>query len=500
MTGEGSEFVVQGGAGSIAATVEDIQRCAGALLAAGARAGEVAAAVGATALDPFVAAGAWVDPAGWAVAEASLAAVTVGPEGVLVAAARLHALGGSLAAAAALYDGAEAASRAVVHEVELAFGRAVGAGLAPLVWPLAAGAAAVTIAGGPGSPSGQAAGSGDRPSPAAQGPGGLGAVAVAVAAGSLGERPRLTGHLTAALPGVVGGLLSPAPGIGPARALGAGAAWPLRDARDVAGLVAGVGRAGPWLREDDRVEVSVTGRTPVPPSAGVADLLDRVAGCYPDTGAAPGTVRVDRVEHGGGARAWVVHVPGTQEWAPRPGANPFDLTGNVHSLAGRDTAGRATVLAAMRAAGVRPGEPVLLAGHSQGAMIAAGLAADPRVTSRYGVTHVVAAGAPVAAYRVPARVQVLSVEHSDDLVPSLDGAPNPQRSSWLTLTRRLTAPGARVDPLDAHGMDGYLRSAALVDRSTDPSVVRHRRSLAPFLAGPGVTATTVDVVGRRTVP
>ena len=85
-----------------------------------------------------------------------------------------------------------------------------------------------------------------------------------------------------------------------------------------------------------------------------------------------------RLDAPGGGRSWVVAVPGTQVWAPRPGENPLDVTSDARSLAGRSSAAEAAVLAAMRSAGVRSGEPVCLVGHSLGGMVAAGLAADPR--------------------------------------------------------------------------------------------------------------------------
>ena len=51
---------------------------------------------------------------------------------------------------------------------------------------------------------------------------------------------------------------------------------------------------------------------------------------------------------------------------------------------------------AMNAAGIAPGEAVEFAGHSQGGIMAAQLAADPGVRARYNVVSVVTAGSPTA--------------------------------------------------------------------------------------------------------
>jgi pimeloyl-ACP methyl ester carboxylesterase len=145
----------------------------------------------------------------------------------------------------------------------------------------------------------------------------------------------------------------------------------------------------------------------------------------------------------------------------------------------------AGVVQAMRALGVRKGEPVLLVGHSQGGLIAAALAADPAVRREFTVSHVLTSGAPVASIPVPAEVQVLSIEHSDDLVPRLDGSPNHDRPNWITVTAPAPTDGLpaadRAEPLLAHRAQLYQQTAERVDRSTDPSILFWRSGLAPFV-------------------
>jgi hypothetical protein len=212
----------------------------------------------------------------------------------------------------------------------------------------------------------------------------------------------------------------------------------------VAGLLAGVrsgadlaGRGG-WLTDGASVPVV----TPVPAtltidgSRGFGSAADLVAA---GEGLGGGRVRVVELGRGDGGSAWVVVVPGTQEWAPGAGANPFDLTTDVRLLTGDATvaaAGVAMVLAAARSrAGPRStgDDPVLLVGHSQGGILAAALACDPGFRQGNAVTHLVTTGAPVGLLPVPPATRVLSVERGDDPVPRLDLSPNPESSSWVTV-------------------------------------------------------------------
>ncbi len=172
-----------------------------------------------------------------------------------------------------------------------------------------------------------------------------------------------------------------------------------------------------------------------------------------------GRVRVVEVGRGDGGSAWVVVVPGTQEWSPRPGANPFDLTTDVLAVTGDATLAAAGVAAALEVARGRAGgrstvaDPVVLVGHSQGGILAAALASDAGFTARHRVTHVVTTGSPVGLFPVPDTTRVLSVERGDDPVPRLDLAPNPDRSSWVTV--RTAGDGAPVD-VRSHRLEGYV--------------------------------------------
>jgi hypothetical protein len=417
----------------------------------------------------LVAARAVADPAVAVMALAGLPAAPVwvagaacaGPAGPSAVAVRLSALAGAVRTAALAYRHADLA-------VTAALGAAGAIGLVTGAWvrpALTLGAVAVGAA---------APGPWREPSRAilASRPG-----AVVV-----GLHVRVLGAVTApaGVPAVASGVArtSGTAGLLTEGPVHAGAAPPVRvrPAGDLADL----------LRQTE----AVSRRTPGPPPGTAA-----VPGG--PTGAVVRVVQVRRPGPAGHQVAWVVHIPGTQRGPgrTRPGQSPFDLAGDVHLMAGHRTAGTEAVSSAMSAAGIPPGDPVLLVGHSQGGMIAAALAADPALRSRYAITHVVTAGSPIAGVPVRPGVQVLSLEHRDDLVPRLDGHPNPQREEWVTVSADCPAPaGGSLPP---HDSGGYVVTAARLAASTDPDVIAFQQGLRPFLDGPGVQARAVDVAVTR---
>lgn len=301
------------------------------------------------------------------------------------------------------------------------------------------------------------------------------------------------------------------PGAGEAWAEVTGAPWPPRDVPGAARLLTGLGAVSPALRDGPVLVRAATSGAARRQTAltGTGDLVTRVAmqspaRAHPAGRPAPGQVRVERIARAGGHVSWVVEIPGTQSWdvVPPPGSSPMDLTTNVHALAGAQTAAMRTVAQAMHRSGVLPGQPVLLAGNSQGGMTAAGLAADQSLRDRFTITHVVTIGSPVATFDVPDDVRVLSLEHQQDVVPSLDGAANPDRPSWVTVRADAAehpdaGPQLDEDPLLAHDTLVYVRAAEAVDRSDHPSLQAWRQGLAPFLDRPGTTVTTSDWIGFR---
>ena len=162
----------------------------------------------------------------------------------------------------------------------------------------------------------------------------------------------------------------------------------------------------------------------------------------------------------------IVYIPGTKRWSPVAGANPLDLTSNVHAMATADgsaasevAASERAVLASLRMAKVGAGDEVLLVGHSQGGIIAANIAAQAHP---FKVAGIVTFGSPVAQAQVRSETLVLSIEHSNDPVPMLDAGPNPQRENWVTVKEKFELdPGQ--SPVAVHDLVGYLETAERVD-------------------------------------
>jgi hypothetical protein len=101
---------------------------------------------------------------------------------------------------------------------------------------------------------------------------------------------------------------------------------------------------------------------------------------------------------------------------------------------------------------------------------------------------------------VPAGIEVLSLEHAQDAVPRLDGQPNPDRATWVTVSRDLGDSGADRAS-QAHDSRLYVDTAALVDESDDPSVATWRTSSTAFFAGDDHGEPVVrDFALERVVP
>jgi hypothetical protein len=230
-----------------------------------------------------------------------------------------------------------------------------------------------------------------------------------------------------------------------------------------------------------------------------ADAMRSVSDGY----STPGAVAVTRLDHPDGTRSWLVAVPGTEEGTVG-GPNPFDMQSNLELLAGQSAAASELTVAAMEQAGIAPGEPVMLAGHSQGGMTAMALAGSVAVTSRFAITHVLTAGSPVAGMSAQPGVEVLHVEHSTDVIPALDGRPNPDTRDRTTVRRDLSVSddpaerAARLSFVDAHDVDLYVRTLDLVDASAghDASINAWQESVGSAVFGPdGTTAVVTRYAG-----
>lgn len=219
----------------------------------------------------------------------------------------------------------------------------------------------------------------------------------------------------------------------------------------------------------------------------LSDLSDRQ---HPEN---DGTIEIQTLTSPDGAVRHVVYLPGTDDMDPfSDDAQVRDMRENLRLIADQPTAYGAGILAAMKGAGIRPGEPVLLAGHSQGGMEAAALLAHG---TPYDVTNVVTLGSPTAqVHGFPAGSHVLSLEHVGDVVPDLAGAPAPPTPEQVTVRFETSVEGL----VDNHSFTHYTEGAAAVDASTDPAIRASLATLDGFFApGQGVRSQMFQITRVR---
>ena len=233
--------------------------------------------------------------------------------------------------------------------------------------------------------------------------------------------------------------------------------------------------------------------------ASVRDLLEHlheVAGLSEGPGSpANGTVEVQTITDPDGGPRHILYLPGTDDFNA-----PWDQDGDVRdletdlgSVAGRPDAYQQGILEVLDRAGVGKYEPVLIVGHSLGGMEAAAILASH---GGHHITDVVTAGAPTAQVPgFPSGSHVLSLEQRGDIVPELDGAPNPDSVEQTTVTFDAHPDGG---VLGHHDYAVYEEGAGLVDDATDASVADAVQSLHDhgFLGAGGQVTSQVFQITR----
>lgn len=270
------------------------------------------------------------------------------------------------------------------------------------------------------------------------------------------------------------------------------------DVRQATGLIASLYDDGrPTVRPRPDVRLAA-GRVPPRSVADAIRHLGAVAALSPTPSSANnGTIEVQTLDPGTDRARHIVYVPGTDDIATLPWTQDEDVRDfgtDTHSASGRPTAYQHGILQAMHDAGVRPGDPVLLVGHSLGGMEAAALASRDTGLS---ITDVVTVGSPtaqVAGY--PDGVHVLSLEQRGDVVPLADGADNADTVAQTTVTFDSGIPAETVET--RHGYPQYVAGAAAVDTSADPSVADHLAGLHDrgYLSGAETTSSQVFQITR----
>ena len=170
------------------------------------------------------------------------------------------------------------------------------------------------------------------------------------------------------------------------------------------------------------------------------------------------SVRIEVFETAAG-RELVVYVPGTQSFLPGS-SNPLNLQSNLTAMGGVAIApSQAAVSEALSKLGAGEGDSVLFVGHSQGALIAANLAASEQP---YQVKGLVSLGGPIG--HLDLKVPVVALQHAADPVPQLAGVANPMRENWVTISSDSTFPNL----VEAHRISSYATTAAEVAMSDNP--------------------------------
>ena len=221
------------------------------------------------------------------------------------------------------------------------------------------------------------------------------------------------------------------------------------------------------------------------PPDGFGELARRI----PEARADGPQIRIERYAGATGSPpSWIVYIGGTAEWDPTGTGQPFDLTSDVSGAApplGPSGSYRA-VVEAMRAAGVQPQDPVLPVGHSLGGQVAVQLAGS----GEFNTVGVASFGGPTAELSIPAGVEAVTVEHTDDIVPAFGGLPQETDDRVLVRSRAFAAgetPAGQALP--AHSLTSYQATARLMDGSAEPNLVRFRDALAG-LVGTGPAEVT----------
>ena len=198
-----------------------------------------------------------------------------------------------------------------------------------------------------------------------------------------------------------------------------------------------------------------------------------------------GVISIVRTTHADGTSSWVVVVPGTTDWGLGD-TNPQDLLTNLQAVAGAPNDLETSVVAAMRRAGIGPDDPVGIYGHSQGAIVASNIAADPTINERYNVTTLLTAGGPTAGADLPDHVHALHLENGADIVPGLDGAPTPRTPTRIVVTLDTTD-----SDLEGYPHGSLVYADAVEGMSGDPAVDAWTRQLES-LTGTGEEGATTS--------
>jgi hypothetical protein len=236
------------------------------------------------------------------------------------------------------------------------------------------------------------------------------------------------------------------------------------------------------LEETDVTVRRTTTKTDVAAPDSLADRAARIPD--PSAEADGEQIRIDRYSAPGRPDRFDVYIAGTVDFGVTADDEPFDMTSNLVGIEQGSPGSYRAVLDAMREAGVTPSSPVVLNGYSQGGLVAALVAAS----GDYDVKGVVTFGAPSGQVRLPADIPVLTVRHSEDIVPATGGDDVNRQAVVVERAPFAGAPIPDEWAVPAHQMVYYRQTAALVDRAQSDEV----RGTLDALDGFGSGADSIE--------
>jgi hypothetical protein len=219
------------------------------------------------------------------------------------------------------------------------------------------------------------------------------------------------------------------------------------------------------LRQQQGATEPVTGQT--------GDLLEN--GYLDSVGGEESTViEVIKVVGEDGITRWRVILPSTQDWEMMnglldtpPNWDPKGDQGSMNDLGSnimlmmtpaQEAAYQRAVRAAMLDAGVGPNDPVMMVGWSQGGILAGRFAENQH--DEFNVQAIFVAGSPIDGMNIPSTVDVISVQHPDDVVHTLDFAPaKPNTNSWYTIAQAPQTTGNPPVSMADHSAASYAATA-----------------------------------------
>ena len=203
-------------------------------------------------------------------------------------------------------------------------------------------------------------------------------------------------------------------------------------------------------------------------------------------------IEVIRVVGDDGVVRWRVILPSTQDWEfanglleTPPRFDPKGDQGALNDLGSNallmmspqlQAAYEKAVREAMTQAGIKPGEEIMMVGWSQGGILAGAFATD--LTDQFNVTAITVAGSPIDHMHIPPTVSVLSVQHDDDVVHTLDlTGPPPNSANWYTISQ-----DAMTGQKD-HAADSYARTLDKYVTDPDPNLTALLENQSVFYSG-----------------